>query len=96
MSDTVQLRPGITLTAVGEDAVLLDERTGHYHQLNATAHLIVQALVDGAAPAELVRRLTTAHPDAAPTAEADVTALLEQLHAAGLTRPLTRRAGTTP
>ncbi|WP_052423188.1 lasso peptide biosynthesis PqqD family chaperone [Nonomuraea candida] len=80
-----RLRRGVICTPVEDGAVLLDERTGRYRQLNPTAYLVVRALLDGATPAEAARRLVTAHPGAAPTATADVAALLERLHAAGLT-----------
>ncbi|GAA3168217.1 lasso peptide biosynthesis PqqD family chaperone [Nonomuraea salmonea] len=85
----VNLRPGVTLTLIDEVAVLLDERTGRYRQLNATGALVLRSLLagqsqDGAA-ADLVRTC----PGAAPTADADVAALVAQLRAANLLVDLT-------
>ncbi|MEV4174697.1 lasso peptide biosynthesis PqqD family chaperone [Nonomuraea sp. NPDC049709] len=80
----MRLRPGVTFTSVDEAAVLLDERTGRYLQLNATATLVLRSLLAGGDPAGAAGDLARAHPAAAPTAEADVAAFLAQLREAGL------------
>ncbi|MEU4225038.1 lasso peptide biosynthesis PqqD family chaperone [Nonomuraea sp. NPDC026600] len=65
--------------------VLLDERTGRYWQLNATATLVLRALLCGAAPGEVAKRLTGNHPGlSAEQADHDVAGLLAALRRAGL------------
>ncbi|RSM98696.1 lasso peptide biosynthesis PqqD family chaperone [Nonomuraea sp. WAC 01424] len=80
----VSLRPGVTLTPIDEVAVLLDEHTGRYRQLNATAVLVLRSLLAGRGPDGAVRDLVRAHPAATPTAEADVAELVACLRAANL------------
>ncbi|MEV1001518.1 lasso peptide biosynthesis PqqD family chaperone [Nonomuraea sp. NPDC050202] len=80
----VSLHPGVTLTPIDEVAVLLDERTGRYRQLNATATLVLRSLLAGHGPAGAARELVRTYPDATPTAEADIAALVERLRAANL------------
>ncbi|MBB6347668.1 lasso peptide biosynthesis PqqD family chaperone [Nonomuraea muscovyensis] len=80
----MSLRPGVTLTPIDEVAVLLDERTGRYRQLNATAALVLRSLLAGHGPDEAARDLVRTHPGATPTAEADIAALVAQLRAANL------------
>ncbi|GAA4928457.1 hypothetical protein HD597_004449 [Nonomuraea thailandensis] len=81
---SLRLRAGVTLTPTGETAVLLDERTGRYWQLNATGVLVLRGLLAGQTPAGIAGTLTRACPEAASTAGADVAALLARLRAAGL------------
>ncbi|WP_026413207.1 lasso peptide biosynthesis PqqD family chaperone [Actinomadura oligospora] len=88
---TVRLSDHITLVAVpGPEegdrpaAVLLDGRTGEYWQLNATAHLVLRSLLDGASEPETARALVRAHPEAADRAETDVGDIVTRLTAAGL------------
>lgn len=65
--------------------VLLDERTGRYWQLNATATLVLRALLCGAAPGEVAKRLTGDYPGlSAEQADRDVADLLTALRGAGL------------
>ncbi|MEV5571650.1 lasso peptide biosynthesis PqqD family chaperone [Spirillospora sp. NPDC052269] len=88
---TVRLPGHITLVPVpGSEegdrpaAVLLDGRTGEYWQLNATAHLVLTSLLDGASEPGAARALVEAHPEAAGRAAADVDAIVARLTAAGL------------
>ncbi|MFC4908171.1 lasso peptide biosynthesis PqqD family chaperone [Actinomadura gamaensis] len=88
---TVRLPDHITLVAVpgpedGErpSAVLLDGRSGEYWQLNATAHLVLQHLLEGASDADTARALVDAHPEAADRAAADVGDIITRLKTAGL------------
>lgn len=59
--------------------VLLDERGGHYWQLNGTGALIVKALLDGATPEQVAERLAATRPVTLVRATADVTALVAHL-----------------
>ncbi|MFC5182598.1 lasso peptide biosynthesis PqqD family chaperone [Actinomadura harenae] len=88
---TVRLPEHVTLVPVpGSEegdrpaAVLLDGRTGDYWQLNATAHLVLSALLDGASSGEAARALVDAHPEAAGRAQADVDEIVAGLTTAGL------------
>ncbi|MFG6200278.1 lasso peptide biosynthesis PqqD family chaperone [Nonomuraea sp. JJY05] len=94
----MSLRPGVTLTPIDEVAVLLDERTGRYHQLNASAALVLRSLLAGHGQNEAARDLVRTHPAAGPTAEADIAAhLIALLPPARIRAVLTcARRGATP
>ncbi|MFI9202254.1 lasso peptide biosynthesis PqqD family chaperone [Streptomyces sp. NPDC053048] len=79
-----RLHDDVTACATGDGMVLLDERAGHYWQLNGTGALIVQALLDGATPAQAAERLAATRPVTPERATADVTALVAHLATAGL------------
>ncbi len=79
-----RLRADVTACPTEDGMVLLDERTGHYWQLNTTGAAVLQALLDGAAPEHITDRLATARPVSRQRAAADVTALLEALTRAKL------------
>ncbi|RMI42839.1 lasso peptide biosynthesis PqqD family chaperone [Actinomadura harenae] len=68
-------------------AVLLNGQTGRYFQINATAHLILTALLDGATPDQAAERLATTYPDAADRAQTDTTDLITHLTGIGLLIP---------
>ncbi|TMR99099.1 lasso peptide biosynthesis PqqD family chaperone [Nonomuraea basaltis] len=77
----------ITMTAAENGAVLLNGRTGRYFQINATAHLVLTALLDGATPAEAAEHLAETYPGAADRAQADTTDLITRLTIIGLLIP---------
>jgi hypothetical protein len=81
---TVQLRADVSTADTDDGLVLLDERTGRYWQLNLTGALVLRLLLDGAAPHEVAQTLADRHPVSIEQAAADVAALLERLHTAGL------------
>ncbi|MDJ1134845.1 lasso peptide biosynthesis PqqD family chaperone [Streptomyces iconiensis] len=82
------LHPHITLTETGEGtAVLLNQRSGKYWQLNATALVVVRALQNGADEETAADQLAQAYPAGADQARGDVAALIATLTEAGaLTR----------
>ncbi|MFC0601262.1 lasso peptide biosynthesis PqqD family chaperone [Streptomyces palmae] len=84
----------IALTETAGGAVLLNQRTGQYWQLNATATLLARTLRRGATAAEAAAALAAHHPAAADRAAADVTAFLTTLTEAGALTPA--RTGKTP
>ncbi|MFE7636455.1 lasso peptide biosynthesis PqqD family chaperone [Kitasatospora sp. NPDC057518] len=79
-----QLRPDVTLTPTDDGAVLLDERSGRYYQLNRTALLVLRSLLDGRTAEETAADLSARHPVTADRARADVDRLHETLRTAGL------------
>jgi hypothetical protein len=79
------LRPHVTATPTGDGMMLLDQRSGWYWQINATAALVLRTLLDGATAEEAATALTAAYPAAAGRAADDVAALVRQLHEARLT-----------
>ncbi|GAB2714390.1 lasso peptide biosynthesis PqqD family chaperone [Kitasatospora kifunensis] len=79
------LRPHVTATPTGDGMVLLDQRSGKYWQLNATAALVLRALLEGASPEQAAAALTAAHPAAADRAAEDVSALVDRLRTVNLT-----------
>ncbi|MEW2355925.1 lasso peptide biosynthesis PqqD family chaperone [Spirillospora sp. NPDC029432] len=81
---TFALAPHVTATETAHGMVLLDARRGTYWQLNATGAAVLLALTSGTDPASAAAGLTAAHPEAAATAAADVTAFLTTLREAGL------------
>ncbi|WP_281250157.1 lasso peptide biosynthesis PqqD family chaperone [Streptomyces monashensis] len=74
-----RLRADVTACATGDGMVLLDERAGHYWQLNGTGTLVVTALLDGATPEQVAERLAATRPVTPERAAADVTALIAHL-----------------
>ncbi|MFG2908588.1 lasso peptide biosynthesis PqqD family chaperone [Kitasatospora sp. NPDC048286] len=81
---TVRLRADVTLAPTDDGAVVLDERSGRYFQLNRTGLLILRALLDGRAADEIAADLTARHPVTADRARTDVERLHQDLRAAGL------------
>ncbi|MEZ0089714.1 lasso peptide biosynthesis PqqD family chaperone [Streptacidiphilus sp. EB129] len=81
------LRRHVTATPTPDGMVLLDQLSGTYWQINATAALVVRALVAGASAEEAAAALTAAHPSAADRAAADVAAIVQQLDQARLIEP---------
>ncbi|MET9294942.1 lasso peptide biosynthesis PqqD family chaperone [Streptomyces sp. NPDC003077] len=78
------LNPHVSAATTAHGAVLLDQRSGHYWQMNPTATLVLHALLDGATPEEAAARLTAAHPSATDRAGTDVAALIQHLRDARL------------
>ncbi|MGW3966098.1 lasso peptide biosynthesis PqqD family chaperone [Amycolatopsis sp. NPDC005003] len=76
----MKLRTDVTLTAVEDGAVLLDERDGSYWQLNGTAATSLRLLLEGNSAEQVAELLSQRHPDAASRALGDVEALLAALH----------------
>ncbi len=81
---TLQLRSDISTSDTDYGTVLLDERSGHYWQLNATGALVVRTLLDGGTQEEAVTALVDQFEVDDSVADADVTALLDGLRSAGL------------
>ncbi|WP_433514555.1 lasso peptide biosynthesis PqqD family chaperone [Nonomuraea sp. CA-143628] len=82
------LRGGVSAAHSIDGMVLLDEHAGRYWQLNATATLILRALLCGASPGEVAKRLTGNHPGlSVEQADRDVAHLLAALRRAGLVTP---------
>jgi hypothetical protein len=81
---TVRLRADVSTTDTDDGLVLLDERAGRYWQLNPTGALVLRLLLDGVTPHQIAQNLADRHPVSTEQAAADVAALLERLHTAGL------------
>ena len=84
---SLHIRAGVSTADTEYGTVLLDERTGHYWQLNPTGAEVVRLLMAGGTPAEAVRALTEQFEVDEPQARDDVTALLDGLRSAGLVTP---------
>jgi hypothetical protein len=76
---TPRLRADVSMVDDSGSAVLLDERTGRYFQLNQTGATIVRDLLQGHSVDVTARRLAERHTVPADRALADVTRLLGQL-----------------
>ncbi|GLZ37032.1 lasso peptide biosynthesis PqqD family chaperone [Actinokineospora sp. NBRC 105648] len=81
---TLALRNEVTITAVDDGAVLLDQRDGSYWQLNRTGAASLRLLLEGTSPERTAALLTERHPESADRALGDVRGLLDALRAAGL------------
>ncbi|MFJ6385075.1 lasso peptide biosynthesis PqqD family chaperone [Kitasatospora sp. NPDC092039] len=79
-----ELRPDVTLTPTDDGAVVLDERSGRYYQLNRTGLHVLRALQEGRTADEIAAGLAARHPVTADRARSDVQRLHESLRTAGL------------
>ena len=77
----MRLRTEVVAVDTEDARVLLDERTGHYFQLNRSGALILDAVL---ADEDAAQRLTEVYAVDPERATADVADLLERLRAAGL------------
>lgn len=80
----VRLRTDVTLTPTDDGAVLLDERSGRYFQLNRTGLRILRSLLDGRTAEEIAADLSGRFPVTTDQAHSDVDRLYESLRTAGL------------
>ncbi|WP_131736257.1 lasso peptide biosynthesis PqqD family chaperone [Actinomadura roseirufa] len=78
------LAPHVRTVDTEHGMVLLDERSGRYWQLNATAATVVRLLMEGAGADAAIKELTRRHASAADRVADDVRALLRSLEDAGM------------
>jgi hypothetical protein len=81
---TFKLRHGVAMADTDYGAVLLDEDSGQYWNLNPSGALILRTLLDGGSLTEAARQLTGAYEVAAETAHRDVEDLVGEFRSAGL------------
>lgn len=81
---SLALRAGVSATATDDGTVLLDERSGHYWQLNQSGSVALRSLLAGDTPAQVAQNIADIY--AVPLARviADLHDLLNGLNAAGL------------
>jgi hypothetical protein len=84
MTAGFHLREDVSFVRTSDGAVLLDQRSGRYWQLNATGHEALQALLDGRTPDESAQHLADTYQVSREQATADVAALVRQLDEAQL------------
>ncbi|GAA3434224.1 lasso peptide biosynthesis PqqD family chaperone [Kutzneria kofuensis] len=80
----LRLHPDVAHTATDDGAVLLDQNTGRYWQLNATGSGILDAVLGGRAVDQVVADLAARHAVEPDRVRRDVTGLLDRLRTAGL------------
>ena len=83
----MRLRKGVTLTETEDGAVLLDERSGTYWQLNSSGALTLSTLLSGGSDEQASEAVARRYPVDSGRALADVRALVSALRAARLVRP---------
>ena len=84
MTPAFVLAPGVLVQEQDGEAFLLDVASGRYFSLNQTGLLVWTAVAEGVDPESAV---AARHPEVAPEVRRrDVTAILEELAAAGLVR----------
>jgi hypothetical protein len=80
----MRLADGVVVTDTDDGLVLLHQRSGTFWQANGSGRTVVQLLLANAKESEIVARLVDRYEVSADQAEADVTGLVAQLHAAKL------------
>ncbi|WP_438297254.1 lasso peptide biosynthesis PqqD family chaperone [Streptomyces sp. HUAS TT7] len=83
----LRLREDVSIVKTDYGSVLLDERSGRYFQLNPTGTQVAEGLLAQCSPEDIARHLVRDYDVTTAQAEADITALVEQLRAAELVRP---------
>jgi hypothetical protein len=83
---TLKLRDGVSTADTDYGMALLDEDSGQYWNLNPTAALALQTLLDGGTTAQAVQELTEQYAVDADTAGQDIADLLGELRSAGLVK----------
>jgi PqqD family protein of HPr-rel-A system len=83
---TLRLQDRVLVTETEDGAVLLNERSGQYWQLNSSGWLILQTLLRDGSPDMAAAALVARYPVEPEQARADVEALLATLRKARLTR----------
>lgn len=81
---TLSLAQHVSLTSTEDGAVLLDERTGRYWQLNSTGFVVLHTLLEGGDQEQAVRLLLTRGDADTATVGADVSEIVAHLCSAGL------------
>lgn len=80
----IRLRRNVSVTRTEYGAVLLDERSGEYWQLNPTGTVIAEGLLAGRGRDLIAAELVAAYEVGERQAADDVDALVDQLGAADL------------
>lgn len=80
----LQIRADVSSAQTEYGAVLLDQRSGRYWQLNPSGAVIVRTLLAGGTTAEAVTALTREFEVEDTQATRDVSALVTELRSAGL------------
>lgn len=83
----MRIADSVVLTDTEYGAVLLEQRTGEYFNLNMTGTIVLRMLVEGEEVPAIVQRLGEEYSVTLEEAREDVDALLTELHDAGLVRP---------
>ena len=82
-----RLHEHVSLVDTDDGAVLLDENSGRYWQLNSTAYLVVCIMVDGGGVADAARALVSEFGVSDARADEDVDALVRQLRSSKMVSP---------
>jgi Coenzyme PQQ synthesis protein D (PqqD) len=83
---TLKLRDGVSTAETDYGLMLLDENSGEYWNLNPTAAVALQRLLDGGTLEQAVQELTGQYSVDADAASRDVQDLVGELQSAGLVR----------
>jgi PqqD family protein of HPr-rel-A system len=77
----LRLAPGVATTPVSDGLMVMHERTGHTYHLNASATLMLEALLRGATDNDVASTVAERFGIPETTASADIAELLAQLQA---------------
>lgn len=81
---TLKLSDGVFLAEIEYGIAMLDENSGQYWNLNPTAALILQTLLDGGTPAHAAEEISKQYEVDIDSASQDVRELIAELRSAGL------------
>ncbi|MGW5003096.1 lasso peptide biosynthesis PqqD family chaperone [Streptomyces hydrogenans] len=79
---SLRLRTDISTVALEDGAVLLDQRTGRYWQLNESGAYTLRRILAGKSPAQAASEIAAHYGVEAEVARADVAAVIKQLQSA--------------
>jgi hypothetical protein len=82
----LELGKDVAFTETEDGAVLLDQRSGKYWQLNGSGELILRTLLAGGDPQRAAEAVAARYPVDAERALTDVETLVQALRAARLAR----------
>ncbi|MEU8584764.1 lasso peptide biosynthesis PqqD family chaperone [Streptomyces abikoensis] len=81
------LRQDISVVAVEDGMVLLDERSGRYYHLNGSGALVLRILIEGGGEKEAADALTEHYDVPRDRVSADIGRIVRRLYGAGLMAP---------
>ncbi len=83
----LSLRQDISIVAVEDGMVLLDERSGRYYQVNGSGAVVLGVLLEGGGEDEAADALTERYDVCRERALADAAEIIRRLRTTGLVTP---------
>ncbi|HEY9054554.1 MAG TPA: PqqD family protein [Rectinemataceae bacterium] len=80
----LKIRKGVMVSEVDGEAVLMDQSSGKYFGLNATAYSMLKAIADSGSAEAAIASVCAEYDAPAETVRADCLALIESLKSKGI------------